>query len=149
MSSSLFPLILIVLAVLLLVVLPGRQRKRQAAAAQSLQESLTPGTPVMTTSGIHGSVARVGDTTIDLEIAPGVVATFERRAVLQVRPPAVPAPPAADGAEFPGPGVDLGKGSTAAPGSTVELPDDDPRRDDGPSGPSGPSGPAGPAGRAR
>jgi preprotein translocase subunit YajC len=86
-----FPLILIVLAVLLLFVLPSRQRKRLAVQAQTLQESLQPGTPVMTTSGIHGDVVRLGDTTIDLEIAPGVVVTFERRAVLQVRQPVVAA----------------------------------------------------------
>jgi preprotein translocase subunit YajC len=82
-----FPLILIVLAVLLLFVMPSRQRKRAAAQAQTLQNSLRPGTPVMTTSGIHGTVARLDDATIDLEIAPGTVVTFERRAVLQVRQP--------------------------------------------------------------
>jgi preprotein translocase subunit YajC len=84
-----FPLILIVLAVLLLFVLPSRQRKRIAAQAQTLQDSLRPGTPVMTTSGIHGTVVRLGDGAIDLEIAPGVVTTFERRAILQVRQPVV------------------------------------------------------------
>src|SRR3978361_1312027 len=108
-----FPLILIVLAVLLLFVLPSRQRKRAAAQAQTLQESLVPGTPVMTTSGIHGTVARLGEGTIDLEIAPGVVATFERRAILQVRQPVVEAPatpeidpeaePGGPGDEPPGP----------------------------------------------
>ena len=85
-----FPILLIVLAVLLLFVLPSRQRKRAAAQAQSLQDSLQPGTPVMTTSGIHATVVRLGDgNTVDLELAPGVVTTFERRAVLQVRQPVV------------------------------------------------------------
>jgi preprotein translocase subunit YajC len=83
-----FPFILLALAVVLLFVLPARQRKRMAAKAQELQESLTVGTPVMTTSGLHATVARLGDGTVDLEIAPGVVVTFVRQAVLEVRKPA-------------------------------------------------------------
>ena len=71
----------------MLFVLPARQRKRMAAQAQALQESLDIGTPVMTTSGMHGSVAAIGDKTIDLEIAPGVVVTFARQAILEVRKP--------------------------------------------------------------
>jgi preprotein translocase subunit YajC len=84
-----FPFILLALAVLLLFVLPARQRKRMAAQAQTLQESLTVGTPVMTTSGLHGTVAGLGDKTVDIEIAPGVVVTFARPAILEVRKPAV------------------------------------------------------------
>ena len=90
-----FPFILLALAVVLLFVLPARQRKRMQAQAQEMQNSLTPGTPVMTTSGLHGTVVALGDKTVDLEIAPGVVATFVRQAVLEVRTPAV-APEATD-----------------------------------------------------
>ena len=86
--EQLFPFILLALAVILLFVLPARQRKRMAAQAKALQESLTVGTPVMTTSGLHGTVARLTDTTADLEIAPGVVVTFVRQAILEVRRPA-------------------------------------------------------------
>jgi preprotein translocase subunit YajC len=82
-----FPFILLALAVLLLFVLPARQRKRAQAQAQAMQDALEIGTPVMTTSGLHGSVAAKGDTTIDLEIAPGVVVTFARQAILEVRKP--------------------------------------------------------------
>ena len=82
-----FPFILLALAVLLFV-LPARQRKRMQAKAQALQESLTVGTPVMTTSGLHGTVAGLGDGTVDLEIAPGVVVTFVRQAILEIRRPA-------------------------------------------------------------
>ena len=42
----------------------------------------------MTTSGIHGTVARLDDTTVDLELAPGVVVTFVRAAILEIRQPA-------------------------------------------------------------
>jgi preprotein translocase subunit YajC len=86
-----FPLILLVLAFVLLIVLPSRQRKRMAAQQQQMQEALQPGTPIMTTSGIHGTVAGKTDTTVDVEVAPGVVVTFARQAILEVRTPAVDA----------------------------------------------------------
>ena len=89
-----FPLILLVLAFVLLIVLPARQRKRVAAQQQQMQESLQPGTPIMTTSGIHGSVAGKTDTTVDVEVAPGVVMTFARQAILEVRTPAGAGPTA-------------------------------------------------------
>ena len=53
-----------------------------------MQDSLSVGTPVMTTSGLHGTVAGLGDKTVDIEIAPGVVVTFARPAILEVRKPA-------------------------------------------------------------
>ena len=59
-----------------------------------MQDSLTVGTPVMTTAGIHGTVAAIGDGTVDVEIAPGVVVTFARPAILEVRKP----PATTDGA---------------------------------------------------
>jgi len=86
-----FPFILLALAVLLLFVLPARQRKAMAAKAQAMQESLTIGTPVMTTSGLHGTVAELGDpATIGIEVSPGVVLTFARQAILEVRRPVEP-----------------------------------------------------------
>ena len=82
-----FPLIMLVLLAVLLFVLPARQRRTMQARAQALQESLTVGTPVMTTSGIHGTVARLDETTVDLELAPGVVVTFVRAAIMEIRQP--------------------------------------------------------------
>jgi preprotein translocase subunit YajC len=84
-----FPFILLILAVLLLFVLPARQRKRMQEQQKALQDALSIGTPVMTTSGLHGTVAGLGDTTVDIEIAPGVVVTFARPAILEVRKSAV------------------------------------------------------------
>jgi preprotein translocase subunit YajC len=82
-----FPIIVLGLLAVMLFVLPARQRKRMQAQAQAMQNSLTIGTPVMTTSGVHGTVAALGETTVDLEIAPGVVVTFARPAILEVRKP--------------------------------------------------------------
>jgi preprotein translocase subunit YajC len=87
-----FPLILIALVFVVLIVLPARQRKRAQAQQQDLQGSLQVGTPVMTTSGLQGTVAGLGDKTVDLEIAPGVVVTFVRQAILEVRKPTGAAP---------------------------------------------------------
>jgi preprotein translocase subunit YajC len=93
-----FPLIMLVLLAVLLFVLPARQRKTMQARAQALQESLAIGSPVMTTSGMHGTVAGLGETTVDLEIAPGVVVTFVRAAIMEIRQPATAVP----GDETPG-----------------------------------------------
>jgi preprotein translocase subunit YajC len=98
MNQQYLFLILLAVAFVALIVLPGRQRKKMAAQAQQLQNSLTPGTPVMTTSGIHGTVSRLGEGTVDIDIAPGVTVTFERRAVLQVKQPTTPDPTATGGA---------------------------------------------------
>jgi preprotein translocase subunit YajC len=98
--EQLFPFILLALAILLLFVLPARQRKKIQQQQQELQNSLTIGAPVMTTAGLHGTVAGLGDKTVDLEIAPGVVVTFARPAILEVRRPAVDAP--APGDDTPG-----------------------------------------------
>ena len=96
MEQLLFPLILVATFVLL-IVLPARQRKKIQERQTAMQNSLTVGTPVMTTAGMHGTVAGLGDKTVDLEISPGVVVTFARQAILEVRRPAV---------ETPGPGDD-------------------------------------------
>ena len=89
---ELFPFIMLALLAVLLFVLPARQRRTMQARAQALQESLTVGTPVMTTSGMHGTVARLDDTTVDLELAPGVVVTFVRPAILEIRQPVTGVP---------------------------------------------------------
>ncbi|GHF93648.1 MULTISPECIES: preprotein translocase subunit YajC [Amycolatopsis] len=89
MQSLLLPLLLVlVLAVPL--VMSTRKQKKQQAAQQELQSSLAPGDRVMTTSGLYGTVADAsGDTTIDIEIAPGVVTTWLRLAVREKVEPVV------------------------------------------------------------
>ena len=87
-----FPLLLLAVAAVALFVLPARQRKRMQAQQQQLRDSLAPGTPVMTTAGLHGVVTAKGQGTVDLEVAPGVVVTFAQQAILEVRKPAVVEP---------------------------------------------------------
>ena len=87
MNQQYLFLILLAVAFVALIVLPGRQRKRMQAKTQEMQDSLKPGAQVMTTSGIHGTVTGIGDTTVTVDIAPGVPVTFERRAIMQVVAP--------------------------------------------------------------
>ncbi|MBB2936638.1 preprotein translocase subunit YajC [Amycolatopsis bartoniae] len=88
MNQLLLPLLLIIVVAIPLV-LGSRKQKRAAAEQQNLQSSLSEGDRVMTTSGLYGTVANTSDeTTIDIEIAPGVVTTWLRQAVREkVAPP--------------------------------------------------------------
>lgn len=80
LSSLMFPLLLVLLAVPLF--LSARKQKRAAAEQQQLLSSLEPGDRVMTTSGLYATVADSSDdVTIDLEIADGHVTTWLRQAV--------------------------------------------------------------------
>lgn len=81
MDPLFLPLLFIAVLALPLI-LNTRRQKRAIAEAQKLQNSLTTGDRVITTSGLHGTV--VGndhETTIDLEIAPGVCTTWLRAAI--------------------------------------------------------------------
>ena len=112
--EQLFPFLLLAVVFVVLIVLPARQRKKIQERQQVLQYSLTIGTPVMTTSGLHGTVAALGETTVDLEIAQGVVVTFARPAILEVRQPVADSD-----------GIDGTDGTdTGAPGATGGRPAD-------------------------
>ena len=76
-------LILIVLfgAAWLLFILPARRRKMSHAA---MQDSVAVGDEIITAGGLHGTVKAIEDDTVKVEIATGVVATLDRRAVAAV-----------------------------------------------------------------
>ncbi len=81
MDGLILPLLLM-LVVALPLVLSTRKQKKLIAEQQEMQNSLTEGDRVMTTSGLYATVADASDdTTIDLEIAEGVVTTWLRQAV--------------------------------------------------------------------
>lgn len=89
MNQLLLPLLLM-LVVAIPLVMGTRKQKKAAAKQQELLSSLAPGDRVMTTSGLYASVADASaDTTIDLEIAPGVVTTWLRQAVREKVEPVV------------------------------------------------------------
>lgn len=70
------------------------QRRRQKAVAD-LQDSISVGDEVCTTSGLFGVVTALEDAVVHLEIAPGTVVRFDRRAVALTVPrdPAAPVSP--------------------------------------------------------
>jgi preprotein translocase subunit YajC len=79
--EALLPLLFIA-ALAVPLIFSTRRQKRAMAEAQRLQSSLTNGDQVITTSGLHGTVVDSGDeTTVDLEIAPGVRTTWLRAAM--------------------------------------------------------------------
>ncbi len=59
----------------------SRRQKRAMQATIDLHESLRIGDRVQTTSGLHGTIKRITDDNVDLEIAPGVVTTWVKLAV--------------------------------------------------------------------
>ena len=68
-----------------IIYMQTRQRKKIQAKQSELQAALSVGSPIMLTCGLYGDVAGLDDATVDVEIAPGVVARFARAAVLEVR----------------------------------------------------------------
>ena len=74
-------LIIVFGAAWLLFVLPARRRKMSHIA---MQESIDVGDEIITAGGLHGTVKAFEDDTVRVEIAPGVVATLDRRAVAAV-----------------------------------------------------------------
>lgn len=59
----------------------SRRQKKAMQATIDLHESLQIGDRIHTTSGMEGTITGIGDDTIDLEIAPGVVTTWMKLAV--------------------------------------------------------------------
>jgi preprotein translocase subunit YajC len=59
----------------------SRRQKRAMKATIDLHESLRIGDQVQTTSGLHATIKRITDDTVDLEIAPGVVTTWVKLAI--------------------------------------------------------------------
>lgn len=105
MDLQFLPLLLIA-GLALLLILNFRRQRRVIADAQRLQNSLANGDRVMTTSGLHATVVGSPDktpdeTTVELEIAPGVHTRWLRAAIREKitddadKPAATSAPPAA------------------------------------------------------
>jgi len=59
----------------------SRRQKRAMQATIDLHESLRIGDQVQTTSGLHATIKRITDDTVDLEIAAGVVTTWAKLAI--------------------------------------------------------------------
>ncbi|MGF7237340.1 MAG: preprotein translocase subunit YajC [Frankia sp.] len=62
-------------------------RRRQRVAQQQRQAVLEPGSHVITTAGLHGTVVETDGGDVLLEVAPDVVLRFTRAAIARVVPP--------------------------------------------------------------
>lgn len=82
--ADLIPLALLAVVFFVVIILPMRQRKRQFAEVRQMQDTLAVGNNVMITSGIHGTIASIQDSTVGLQVAPGVVITVARAAVAEI-----------------------------------------------------------------
>lgn len=87
--GSFLPLILIVAVFYLLVIRPSQNRKKKMA---DLISNVGPGTDIMTSSGIFGTVVSSTPEEIELSIAPGVVIRILPAAVSRVITPVIDAP---------------------------------------------------------
>jgi preprotein translocase subunit YajC len=61
--------------------LSSRRQKKAMQATIDLHESLSIGDRVHTSSGLEGTITDIGDDSVDLEIAPGVITTWMKVAI--------------------------------------------------------------------
>ena len=87
-------LIFILLALLWVVLIVPRQR--EVRRHNALVASLEVGDEVMTGAGIYGTITRLADDDVWIEIAPGVTVRMAKRAVGSKIEPDVTTPEAAD-----------------------------------------------------
>lgn len=80
---SLLPIVAIFLIFWLLVIRPASKRQR---ALQSVQESLSIGDDVITSSGLFGTIRSIEGDKVGLEVADGVVLTLARGAIVGQTP---------------------------------------------------------------
>ena len=83
--SLLLPLLLFGVVYFVLI-LPQSRRRKQAAA---LQRAVEPGSRVLLTSGLYGTVVEVEDDALIIEAAEGIELRYAKAAVLRVLPDAV------------------------------------------------------------
>ncbi|GII80836.1 preprotein translocase subunit YajC [Sphaerisporangium rufum] len=120
--GSFVPLILLIVVFYFLLIRP--QRKRQQEQLQ-MQNSLTPGSRVMTTTGLFGTVSALEDDDVVLEIAPGVQTRWTKGAIGRVVTPVEPAAVPVDNEED-------GVRDTVADETVIDTPER--RGDEGPAG---------------
>lgn len=84
-SSGIGTFFVIALAALLLLqaVFMMRKQKQQRSKMIDYQAALSVGQKVITVGGMHGTVVRVSEGSVDLEVAPGTIITFDKLAVVR------------------------------------------------------------------
>lgn len=78
--TPLFTLLMLVLVFWLLAVRPAKRRQQ---AHRTLIDSVTVGQQVVMASGLHGTITALTSEEVHVEVAAGVVVTFDRGAILR------------------------------------------------------------------
>ena len=93
--GTLLPILLIGVVFYLLIMRPARNRQKKQ---QAMMSALQPGSRIMTTAGIFGTVIEIDEDNASIEIAPGVVIRVVKAAIGRVldepESPELEAPPA-------------------------------------------------------
>ncbi len=97
--GTLLPILLIGVVFYLLIMRPARNRQKKQAEMMS---ALAPGSRVMTTAGVYGTLVAIEDDDAEIEIAPGVVIRVVKAAIGKVIEPETASTDAAPPAEPPG-----------------------------------------------
>ena len=74
-------LIFLAFIITLFYFLAIRPQKRRAEAHRALIDAISVGDDVVTIGGMHGTVRRIGDDEVELEVAPGTTVRFLKQAV--------------------------------------------------------------------
>ena len=74
-------LIFLAFIITLFYFLAIRPQKRRAEAHRALIDAISVGDEVVTIGGMHGTVRRIGDDEVELEVAPGTTVRFLKQAV--------------------------------------------------------------------
>ena len=76
--GALIPFLFLAAVLWLLVLRPQRKR---VANQEKLLRDLQPGQEILTAGGMIGTVSRIEDEAVVLEVAPGIEARFDKRAI--------------------------------------------------------------------
>ena len=83
-NQSIYMLVIFVLFIAVFYFMAIRPQSKQRRAHQEMMSTLKKGDQVMTASGIYGTVKRVEDTVVVIEIAKGVSMKVVRRAIADI-----------------------------------------------------------------
>jgi preprotein translocase subunit YajC len=81
--QGMLPLVLMFVVLYFVMIRPQMKRQKETKA---MLEALAKGDEVATAGGIIGTISKISDSMVTLEVAPGVEMQFQRFAVAQVLP---------------------------------------------------------------
>lgn len=72
---------LMIIGLLVMMFMQSSKQRKAMKELREMQDSLTAGDRVLTTSGLHATIVSVADEALVLEIAPGVETEWDRRVI--------------------------------------------------------------------